>query len=216
MEFQEIDNYARAIERDILLAQHILKLGRNESIASIKALADELDKKHRHELMKELKQLAATSEDALTQIQQRIGEFSFENRWQDIHSGEDFDRLSAPIFEVLENARRTIEQVDFRTNQHLAEYTGELAAAWRNLHLHLEMIHLDILLSETVAEAERGKVREEVVAALKNAAKTTELGEAKARLEQPFKDHHNKAKTWSHSLATLLHWPDLFGEKKGD
>ena len=214
MEFPEITVYTSAIERDIIHAHQLLKVGVKESLSELDSSLSKARSSLNHQTIAELKILGEIGDKVLDEVQHQLGAINFINHAHDIKSIEDFDRLIGPLLKSITEARRIIDRIDLDSSKHLAEYTGSLAQSWRDLHLHLEMIRFELNLAESITSCRLGTVRDEVIECLEIAADEHQAKRATTPIEKYFKPLQVAGVAAIDSLMTLLQWPDFSDRNK--
>ena len=186
-----INDYIRQLEKDLIDAKHLLHSGLETSLAHLRGAADNVKATLCSEAKAKLTTLEVLAEDAIDKIEKRVGELNYLAAEEDFEGPENFDQLAAPLAKSLHEARLEVAKLDEKGQGELAGLPGDISSAWRDLHLSLEVVSLQLKLldfenEERVAEA-RARLVKEFDQAATDAAKAQHEHDATTLVERLWK-----------------------------
>ncbi len=169
-----ITEYANNLERDLLQSHELLKGGLKHAIKELKHSAKEAGKKADSTEVAKLKALESISEEAIDQVEEKLGIINYLEAEEEIDSLEEFDRLTNPLSEALTQARATLVQVekigDDLHNRSGSDLGSDLDNAWHKLHVQLEMVRLHLALEALETDTSLEEIRAQLASAFAEAA----------------------------------------------
>lgn len=174
MRTNTLTDYRDTIETDLLEAKQLLRSGLGLALKKLNQVTNSAELLMRSSASAELKALEDLGEEAIDNIQSKLGELNYLTAEGDIKSVEDFERVTAPLSDLLATARRKLAKIDEIGQRELGEpQSSEIAKAWRDLHLHIEIVRFELSLTETKSVEEADKIRAAFENEMQSAAMNT-------------------------------------------
>jgi hypothetical protein len=219
MNTEPINDYIRQLEKDLLEAKRLLRSGLDVSLAQLAGATQQVKQAMRSEVKAKLKALEVLAEDAIDKIEERVGRLNYLAAEQEVKSLEAFNRLAEPLAKSLHQARATIAKLDEIGQREFAALPGDIATAWHDLHLYIEIVRLELSLAENHNEEGIATVRAQLVEQFEQAAaaaaEARQEHEATSLVERLWKGVREVAHGASESLSTFFSAAKRPGESPG-
>lgn len=148
MNTRTVSEFIRHLEHDLLEAKHLLRSGLSVSLEHLRRSGDATTEAMTRSAKTKLRRLENLSEKVVDEVEKHLMQLNYLAADQEIHSVADFDAFAVPLTASLAVARRALKSIDANGRGALGKDAGPIGKAWRDLHLHMEIVRLLLSLAE--------------------------------------------------------------------
>jgi hypothetical protein len=159
MTIQSIHQLIRQLERDLLDAKSLLSSGLSIALEHLLRAGEATTSVMTGQVRQRLVALEGLGEVAIDEIERHVRHLNDLATRGAIRTAEDFDRCAKPLSMALQEGRQALANITAISGKELAEGAGKVVFAWRNLHLYIEIVRLELALAEEGFEEEGARVR---------------------------------------------------------
>jgi len=160
MNTRTVSEFIRNLEHDLLEAKRLLRFGLSVSLENLRRSGDATTEAMTRSARTKLRKLENLSEKEVDEVEKHLMRLNYLAADQEIYSVEDFDALAIPLTASLAVARRALKGIDTNGRAALGNDAGPIGKAWRDLHLHIEIVRLQLSLAEMDSKEEALELRQ--------------------------------------------------------
>jgi hypothetical protein len=166
----KITEFTAHLEHDLMEAKELLRAGLEVSLEHLRRAGDAASAAALGSARQKLIVLESHSEEALAKIEECVAELVDLTSEKDIDNADDFERWANELSDSLHEARSALAEIDEEGQRDLGNEGGAVKKAWRDLHLYIEMVRLELALAASATVHEADALRQELMDEFQNAA----------------------------------------------